>query len=475
MLGKPHEECGVFGIYDEEGNDVVQETYLALYALQHRGQASCGIAVSDDGMISSCKDNGIITEVLTQKAMKELGSGKIAVGHVRYAAKGDTERANAQPLVMRYSKGTLCIAHNGALVNTAEIRKSLEEGGAIFQTTSDAELIAYLIAQERISTGTIEDAVQNAMSRLKGAYSLAIMSPHKLIAARDPNGFRPLCIGKMGKSFLVASESCAFDSIGAEFVRDVLPGEVVVCDEDGVRSLKAHCGGKGSFCVFEYVYFARPDSVLEGESVHMSRQKMGACLAKAHPVEADVVCGVPDSGLDAAIGYANESGIPYGLALIKNRYIGRTFIQDTDKKRRNAVKIKLNALAASVKGKRVVLVDDSIVRGTTCERIVRLLREAGAKEVHMRISSPPFLHPCYFGTDISSHDNLIACRMTLDEIRQEIGADSLGFLPIEYVSEIGKYCKIGLCDACFTGRYPIEIPPQQPKSKYEQKIRELEV
>ncbi len=475
MLDKVHEECGVFGIYDEEGCDVVQETYLALYALQHRGQASCGIAVSDDGVVSACKDNGVITEVLTPKAMKGLGKGKIAVGHVRYAAKGDTERANAQPLVMRYSKGTLCIAHNGAISNTADIRRDLEQGGAIFQTTSDAELISYVIAQERITALSIEEAVQNAMKRLKGAYSLAVMSPHKLIAARDPNGFRPLCIGKLGKSFMIASESCAFDSLGGEFVRDVLPGEVVVCDEDGVRSLTEHCGGKSSFCVFEYIYFARPDSVLEGESVHMSRQKMGACLAQAHPVEADVVCGVPDSGIDAAIGYANESGVPYGLALIKNKYIGRTFIQDTDAKRRNAVRIKLNVLAASVKDKRVVLVDDSIVRGTTCERIVRLLREAGAKEVHMRISSPPFLHPCYFGTDISSHDNLIACKMTQEEICQAIGADSLGFLPIEFIPQIAGQCKLGLCDACFTGNYPIEIPPRQPKSKYEQKIRQVEV
>ncbi len=470
MMEKPHEECGLFGVYNRDGLDVAEETYLALYALQHRGQESAGIAVNDGGVITFHKDVGLVPDVFDQATMKALGTGQIAVGHVRYSAGNKQERASAQPLVMRYVKGTLAIGHNGALANVADLRRELEQGGAIFQTNCDAELIAYMIARARLACGSIERAVQSAMDKLQGAYSLVLMSPRKLIGARDPRGFRPLSIGKLGNSYLLASETCAFDSLGAEFVRDVRPGEVVVIDEEGLHSYTEKCGGETSFCIFEYVYFARPDSVVEGVSVHLARQRAGMFLAKEHPVEADLVCGVPDSGLDAALGYALESGIPYGTALIKNKYIGRTFIQDTQKKRERAVRIKLNALSAAVSGKRIILIDDSIVRGTTCAHIVQLLRDAGAKEVHMRISSPPFLHPCYFGTDIDSRDKLIACRMSLDDVCKHIGADSLGYLSIEGVNSIAKEANIHFCDACFTGKYPIEVPDEPPVDKFQVKL-----
>ncbi len=471
MTEKPHEECGLFGVYDPDRQGVVDETYLALYALQHRGQESAGIAVNDDGVISFHKDVGLVPEVFTERTLKDLGDGTMAVGHVRYAPGNKQERASAQPLVMRYVKGTIAIGHNGAISNFDEIRQDLEKDGAIFQTNCDAELIAYVIARERLKQRSIERAVQAMMDKVKGAYSLVLMSPRKLIGARDPHGFRPLSIGKRGNSYMLSSETCAFDSLGAEFVRDVKPGEVVVIDQDGLHSYTEKCQEKTSFCIFEYVYFARPDSTVEGVSVHLARQRAGMALAKEHPVEADLVCGVPDSGLDAALGYSLESGIPYGIALIKNKYIGRTFIQDTQKKRERAVRIKLNALSAAISGKRIVLIDDSIVRGTTCAHIVQMLREAGAKEVHMRISSPPFLNPCYFGTDIDSRDKLIACRMPLDEVCKTIGADSLGYLSIEGIHGIAKEANIDFCDACFTGNYPIEVPEEKPVDKFSQKIK----
>ncbi|HIS69544.1 MAG TPA: amidophosphoribosyltransferase [Candidatus Gallacutalibacter stercoravium] len=470
MMDKPREECGLFGIYNCDGLDVAEETYLALYALQHRGQESAGIAVNDNGVIAFHKDSGLLPEVFDEKTLNDLGGGQIAVGHVRYAPSDKQERANAQPLVMRYVKGTLAICHNGALTNYGEIKKELEQGGSIFQTNCDAEVIAYVIAKERLYTGSIEKAVQNAMKKIKGAYSLVMMSPRKLIGVRDPNGFRPLSIGRLGNSYVLASETCALDSLGAQFVRDVRPGEVVVIDEEGIHSNTEQCQENTSLCIFEYVYFSRPDSVVEGVSVHIARQRAGMTLAKEHPVEADMVCGVPDSGLDAALGYALESGIPYGTALIKNKYIGRTFIQETQKKRERAVMIKLNALSAAVQGKRIVLIDDSIVRGTTCRHIVQMLRDAGAKEVHLRISSPPFLYPCYFGTDISSKNNLIANRLTLDGICQSIGADSLGYLSVEGIRGIAKEAKVGFCDACFTGNYPIEVPKGPQEDKFSQKI-----
>ena len=470
-MGKLHEECGLFGIYSSETADVAGDAYLALYALQHRGQESCGIAVNDSGVFTSYKDLGLVPDVFTTDVLGKLGQGNIAVGHVRYAPSDKQERANAQPLVMRYVKGTLAIAHNGAITNIPELKSQLEPGGAIFQTTSDAEIIAYVIARERLHSGSIEKAVSNAMNLLKGAYSIVLTSPQKLIAARDPKGFRPLCLGQTESGqIVVASETCAFDCIGAKYLRDVEPGEVVVIDRNGMRSLKEHCGGPSALCIFEHVYIARPDSVIDGASVHMARQNAGRYLAKEHPVEADVVMGVPDSGLDAALGYSIESGIPYGIGFIKNRYVGRTFIQSSQKQRERAVHIKLNPLSAAVKGKRVVLVDDSIVRGTTSAKIVELLREAGAREVHMRISSPPFLHPCYFGTDVSNTDSLIACRLTVPEICRQIGADSLGYLSLEGIHKLAPDSTCSFCDACFTGNYPVEVPESTQPHKYDVKL-----
>ena len=423
MFDQIHEECGVFGVYSPESTtSVVGDTYMALYALQHRGQQSCGIAVNDDGIIRSYRDLGLVPDTFNQRVLSDLGSGRMAVGHVLYGAS-NPERADAQPLVVRHIKGSMALAFNGALVNALELKEELELKGAIFHSNSDAEIISHVIINERLHTNSIEEAIEKAMDKLKGAYSMVVMSPQKLMAVRDPQGIRPLAMGKMGGEIVFASESCAFDSIGAKFVRDVRPGEIIVVDRSGVRSLESHCGQKSGLCVFEYVYTARPDSVIEGESVHMARKRAGAFLAQEHPVEADIVIGSPDSGLDAALGYAEESGIPYGIGFIKNRYIGRTFILPTQKERERAVHIKLNVLEAAVKGKRVVLVDDSIVRGTTSIQITKMLRDAGATEVHLRISSPPFINPCYFGTDIDSKDKLIACRMSMEEIRRTLDVD----------------------------------------------------
>ena len=473
MHNKLNEECGVFGIFENETADVAKSTYFALYALQHRGQESCGIAVNDDGVIKYHTDLGLVPEVFDKDRLEKLGLGKMAVGHVRYSTTGNSKRVNSQPLVIRHIKGPMVLAHNGSLTNAAELREKYELDGAIFHTTNDTEVIAYAITHARIKTGSIEEAVEQAMYEIKGAYSIVVMSPTKLIAARDPNGFRPLCMGKCKDGAIVfASETCALDSIGAEFVRDLKPGEIVVVNhEDGINSINTHVGSKGTLCVFEFVYFARPDSVIEGASVQRARQRAGAFLAKEHPCEADVVIGVPDSGLDAALGFSIESGIPYGVGFIKNRYVGRTFIQPTQGQREDAVKIKLNAVANTVKGKRVVMVDDSIVRGTTSGPTVKLLRDAGATEVHLRISSPPFLNPCYFGTDIDSRDKLIACRLSVDEIAKEIGVDSLGYLSVDSVNKIAEGAGCGFCDACFTGKYPIDVPGEgYKKDKFEQKI-----
>lgn len=470
MWDKPHEECGVFGVYNRGGLDVAGETYTALYALQHRGQESCGIAVNDDGLITAYKDLGLVPEVFDEPTLKRLGGGQMAVGHVRYSTTGGNSRENAQPLVMKYAKGTIALAHNGNLVNAYELRQGLEEGGAIFQTTNDTEVIAYIIARSRLRTPSIESAVVESMKVLRGAYTLVLMSPRKLIAVRDPSGFRPLCIGSLGNSVVFASETCALDAIGAKFVRDVRPGEVVVATEDGLTSITEHCGAKRSLCVFEYIYFARPDSIVDGVSVHLSRREAGRCLARKYPVEADLVVGVPDSGLDAALGYAEQSGIPYGMGFIKNKYVGRTFIQPTQDQRDTSVRIKLNVLSSAVKGKRVIMVDDSIVRGTTSARIVSLLREAGATQVHMRVSAPPFTNPCYFGTDIDSRDNLIACKMSIPEICSSIGADTLGYLGIDDLEQLTLGEKIGLCKGCFTGSYPVDVPEEIPKNRFEQKI-----
>lgn len=472
MFDKLNEECGVFGIFNKETSDVASAAYIALYALQHRGQESCGIVVNDKGVFSYHKDLGLVPEVFSNEHLEKLGMGNIAIGHVRYSTTGNSNRSNAQPLVVRHIKGPMSIAHNGNLVNARELREQYELKGAIFHNTNDTEVISYAITEQRLIQPSIEKAVEQAMYKFKGAYSLVIMSPSKLIAVRDPNGFRPLSMGKRKDGSIVfASETCALDSIEAEFVRDLLPGEIVVVDSEKIQSITTHCGKKPSMCVFEFVYFARPDSIIEGVNVQKARQRAGKFLWEQHPVEADVVIGVPDSGLDAALGFSNASGIPYGVGFIKNRYVGRTFIQPSQAQRINSVKIKLNVVKDVVKGKRVVLIDDSIVRGTTSARIVNLLREAGAKEIHMRISSPPFTNPCYFGTDIDSKDKLIACRIDdVKSIAKEIGADTLGYLSVEGVKNIAAEAGCEFCTGCFTGDYPIPVPKEMPKDKFERKI-----
>ena len=455
-----HEECGVFGAYDFDGEDVASTIYYGLFALQHRGQESCGIAVSDTngpkGKVMSYKDMGLVNEVFNPENLEKL-KGNIGVGHVRYSTAGSSVRENAQPLVLNYVKGTLGMAHNGNLLNAVELREELSYTGAIFQTTIDSEVIAYLIARERLKVGTVEEAVKNAMLKIKGAYPLVVMSPRKLIGARDPFGFKPLCIGKRDNTYFLSSETCALDTVGAEFVRDVLPGEVVTITSKGIESDTSLCQKNTARCIFEYIYFARPDSKIDGMGVYESRINAGRILAKTHPVDADLVVGVPESGNPAALGFSLESGIPYGNAFIKNNYVGRTFIKPKQAQRESSVKVKLNVLKEAVAGKRVVMIDDSIVRGTTSARIVSLLKNSGAKEVHVRISSPPFKHPCYFGTDIPSEDQLIATGKTVDEICKIIGADSLGYLEVDRLSEM--ICGgTGFCDACFTGNYPMDPP-----------------
>ena len=467
---KLHEECGVFGVIAPEICDVASISYYGLYALQHRGQESCGIVVNDDGVFVSHKDMGLVSEVFSSDVLSRLPKGTMAVAHARYGTTGGTNRNNCQPIEVNHQKGRMALAHNGNLSNAVELRNALELSGAIFHTTSDTETIAYIITKERLKAPSIEEAVSQAMNTLDGAYSLVLMSPQKLICARDPYGFRPLCYGKTADGiYVVASESYAIKAVGAEVVRDVEPGEILVFSKNGVVSRREHCGKKDKkLCVFEYIYFARPDSVIDGVSVHASRVRAGKILAKAHPVEADVVIGAPDSGLDAALGFSAESAIPYGIGLIKNKYIGRTFISPGQGARLDGVKIKLAAVEESVKGKRVVLVDDSIVRGNTMGRVVKLLRDAGATEVHVRISSPPFLHPCYYGTDIDSEEHLIACHHTVSEIAEIIGADSLGYLPQE---RLGELCgSENFCSACFNDDYPTKIPTDTRKDRFEMRL-----
>ncbi len=452
-----HEECGVFGIFCRDDTNVVSAAYYALYALQHRGQESCGIAVNDDGVIRCVKNPGLVNEVITREAVETLGEGKMAVGHVRYGTSGADPRQNAQPLVINHVKGYMALAHNGALTNAKELREELELRGSIFHMTSDTEVISYIITRERLKSKSIEEAVCRSMDYIVGAYSMIGMSPQKLIAVRDPYGFRPLCMGKLGENVVIASESCALDAIGATFERDKEPGEIVVVDKYGTRTDRTHVRKKPkSTCVFEYIYFARPDSSIAFSSVDTARERAGACLALEHPVQADVVIGVPDSGLDAAIGFSKQSGIPYAIGFIKNKYIGRTFIQPTQSDRENKGRIKLNVVSSVVKGKRVVLVDDSIVRGTTCAHIVRMLRDAGATEVHVRSSAPAFKFPCYFGTDVDSCDKLIACRYPMDQIKDVIGADSVGYLSVENVKHLADNSPSGFCTACFDGYYPCD-------------------
>ena len=466
---------GVFGIIGEKRASVAQSVYYGLYALQHRGQESAGIVVNDDGLFTLHKGSGLVNDVFDRKTLDSLGKGYMAIGHVRYGTLLTKDKANAEPIVVNHMKGRLAIATDGAIVNAIELKHELELQGMIFHTTSDAEIISYVITKERITSASIEEAVNKAMDKLLGGYCLLLMSPQKIIAARDINGIRPLCYGrKESGEYVVASESCALDSVGATFVREIKPGEIVVFSADGeVKSITDRCGkAKEALCVFEYVYTARPDSSICDCSVHLARKRAGMFLAKAHPVEADVVVGVPDSGLDAARGYAEESGIPYEIGLIKNKYIGRTFIAPGQSAREDLVKIKLNPISSTVKGKRVVLVDDSIVRGTTCARLVRLLRSAGATEVHLRSSAPPFLNPCYYGTDIDSKDALIANNHTIEEIREIVGADTIGYLPIEDVTKLGEMGNCtGYCTACFDGNYPTETP-KCPKDKYDYKISE---
>ena len=466
-----HEECGVFGMYDLDGNDVASTIYYGLFALQHRGQESCGIAVSDTcgpkGKVTVHKDMGLVNEVFTQDILDSM-KGDIGVGHVRYSTAGASTRENAQPLVLNYVKGTLGLAHNGNLINANDLRKELEYTGAIFQTTIDSEVIAYHIARERLNSKTVEEAVKLAAKKIKGAYALVVMSPRKLIGARDPFGFKPLCIGKRDNAYILASETCALDTLGAEYVRDVLPGEVVtITPEKGIVSDTSLCLPKGqeARCIFEYIYFARPDSQIDGVGVYHSRIMAGRFLAIDSPVEADLVVGVPESGNASALGYALESGIPYGKAFVKNGYVGRTFIKPKQSNRESSVKIKLNVLREAVEGKRIIMIDDSIVRGTTSDRIVRMLREAGATEVHVRISSPPFLWPCYFGTDIPEREQLIAYNRTIDQIREVIGADSLGYLEIPRLEEIAD--GLSICKGCFTGKYPIEPPKEDIRGDFE--------
>ena len=465
-----HEECGVFGIISPTAADVANIAYYGLYALQHRGQESCGIVVNDDGVFASHKDLGLVSEVFTAENLSRLPKGNMAVGHVRYGTTGGNSRSNCQPIEVNHQKGRMALAHNGNLSNAAVLRNELELSGAIFHTTSDTETIAYIVTKERLRTPSIEEALSEAMYVLDGAYSLVLMSPQKLICARDPYGFRPLCYGRTQDGmYVAASESCALKAVGAEFVRDLEPGEILVFGPEGIVSRREHCGRKKKrLCIFEYIYFARPDSTIDKISVHEARIRAGRILATEHPVPADIVMGVPDSGLDAALGFSMESGIPYGIGLIKNKYIGRTFISPGQSERLDQVKIKLSAIEESVRGKRVVLIDDSIVRGTTSGRIVKLLREAGAKEIHMRISSPPFLHPCYYGTDIDSEENLIACHHSVSETAQIIGADSLGYLPVSELGVLAGDC--GYCSACFDGDYPTPIPADTRKDRFEQKL-----
>ncbi len=451
---KLHEECGLFGIYlNGEDLNAAQCAYHALTALQHRGQESAGIAVNDRGVFKYHRNLGLVSEVFTGSCLDDL-EGQIAMGHVRYSPASANDPSNTQPLVMRYAKGTIALAHNGMLTNTDKIIEELAHSGAIFQTTSDAEAVAYLIAKERLKVPSVEEAIKNAMKQLHGAYSMLLMSPQKLIAFRDPHGFRPLCMGKIDNAIVFASESCAFDAIGAELIRDVEPGEIIICDKNGVRSDTELCGQKTSRCIFEYIYFARSDSVIDGVSVYESRRAAGRELARQMPVDADIVIGVPESGIDAAVGYSEESGIPYAKGIIKNSYIGRTFIRPAQSERISAVRLKLNALKSVIGGKRVVMLDDSIVRGTTMNRIVTMLREAGATEVHVRISSPLFLYPCYYGTDVPDAKDLIANNHSVEEICEIIGADSLDFLKLENVrcALCGK--DLDVCTACFDGNFP---------------------
>lgn len=452
------EECGVFGMYDLDGKNVANSVYYGLTSLQHRGQESCGIAVSrtegESGNIRFYKNLGLVGEVFTEEKLKSM-EGDIGIGHVRYSTTGASVAENAQPLVLSYIKGTLGLAHNGNLINTSELKWELIQTGAVFHTTTDSEVIAFHIARERVHTKTVEEAVLNTAKKLKGAYGLVIMSPRKLIGIRDPYGLKPLCLGKRGNAYVLASESCALTAVGAQFIRDIEPGEMITITKKGIVSSLELAEKRTAHCVFEYIYFARLDSTIDGVNVYEARMRGGKSLAKSYPVEADIVAGVPESGIPVAKGYAEESGIPFGFVFYKNSYIGRTFIKPTQKERESSVHLKLSVLEPAVKGKRIVLVDDSIVRGTTIAHLIHMLKEAGALEVHVRISSPPFRYPCYFGTDVPSNEQLIATKHSTEEIREMIGADSLGYMECEYLEQMAG--GLSLCKACFDGKYPMDI------------------
>lgn len=446
-----HEECGIFGIHGSKYS--ASDVYYGLFSLQHRGQESCGIATNDDASIECVKGMGLVSDVLSSDKISNL-KGDIAIGHVRYSTAGGSVPENAQPIVTQYSKGTLSIAHNGNLTNANELKRELEDRGAIFHTTTDSEVIAYLIAQKRSSNPSVEEAVKEVMGIIKGGYALLVMSPRKLIAARDPFGLKPLVMGKLDDAVIFCSETCALEAVGARFIRDIEPGEIVIVENGEVRSVDSGLKRPMKKCVFEYIYFARPDSVIDGISVAAARREAGRILARKHPCECDIVIGVPESGIDAALGFAAESGITYEKGFVKNSYVGRTFIKPSQEQRKQAVKIKLNPISAVVNGKRVVIIDDSIVRGNTIANQVNMLRNAGATEVHVRISSPPFMHPCYYGTDVPDEDYLIACQHTIPEICEIIGADSLGYLELKDLDDMLGGDGFRYCDACFTGDYP---------------------
>jgi amidophosphoribosyltransferase len=456
-----HEECGVFGIASPQGSNInpALDTFLGLFSLQHRGQESCGIAVNDSGVISCRKDLGLLMDVFDEKTLRSM-PGNSAIGHVRYSTTGDSNVENAQPIAVSHIKGNLAIAHNGNLINAGTLRHEIEMQGGIFHSTGDSEIIAYLIVQERLHSSSIQEALQKTMHRIKGAYSLLAMSPRKMLAARDPNGFRPLSIGKLRGNYIFASETCAIDAVGGEFIRDVEPGEIVLIENGVLTSIDSGLEKKPSFCSFEFIYFSRPDSVINGASVELARRRMGRSLAREHAADADIVVAVPDSGLSAAAGFSEQSGLPNVSGLIKNRYIGRTFIQPSQGRRERDVRLKLNPLAANVRGKRIVLIDDSIVRGTTSARIVSALRSAGATEVHIRVSAPPFRYPCYFGTDVPDRDKLIAVGRSEKAVAEKLGANSLAYLSHETLSRILEDAGCPACTACFSGEYPLELPDE---------------
>lgn len=469
MFNKLKEECGIFGIYSMENEqELASTTCVGLTALQHRGEESCGIAINSGGIITYHKDIGLVSDVFKQHVVESMPQGKMAIGHVRYSTTGSPKKENAQPIVTRYAKGNLGIVHNGNLINAIDLKEELQQAGALFNSTSDTEVIAYIIARERLKAPSIESAVISAMGYIKGAYSLLVMSSQKLIAVRDPQGFKPLCMGKLGNDIVFASESCALDAIGADFIRDIEPGEIVTVTDNKITSSFYNNTEKKGLCIFEYIYFARPDSTIDGLNVHKFRENVGRALARQAPVDADLVAGVPDSGIDAALGYSKESKIHYDMVFIKSKYIGRTFILATQKQRANKVALKLNPIKETVNGKKIVLVDDSIVRGTTITRIIKILKRAGAKEVHLRIASPAFVDVCYFGTDVDSKENLIANGKSVEEIRKEIGADSLEYLSMDNMFEIAKESNIdSFCTGCFTGKYPIEVPDEIQKDRFE--------